>query len=107
MNKISEGKPERSVRRKNRYLEDINAFRFSLLKSDIGHLIAKIIWFGSTLKRTDRKDSDVDLLIIIGDGEMVRDRIADVLLDFQMTNKSPLEIVTSNIDELYRLLIIF
>jgi len=83
------------------YLADIRKFKDALVKSDIGRQIAKIIWFGSTLKKTDQKDSDVDVLIIIGDGEMVRDRIADVLLDFQMTQKSPLEIVTSNIDELY------
>jgi uncharacterized protein (UPF0332 family)/predicted nucleotidyltransferase len=83
------------------YLADIEKFKDALVKSDIGRQIAKIIWFGSTLKKTDQEDSDVDILIIIGDGEMVRDRIADVLLDFQMTQKSPLEIVTSNIDELY------
>ena len=100
-NKMTEGKSVRSGRRKNRYLEDINTFRDSLLKSDIGHQIAKIIWFGGTLKKTAQEDSDVDILIITGDGEVVRDRIADVLLDFQMIKKSPPEIVTSNIDELY------
>ena len=98
---MSEGKPERSERRKKRYLEDINSFRDSLLKSDVGRQIAKIIWFGSTLKKTAQEDSDVDILIITSDGEMVQDRIADVLLDFQMTTKSALEIVTSHIDELF------
>ena len=101
LNKMSGGEPVHAERRKNRYLEDIITFRDSLLKSDIGRQIEKIIWFGSTLKGTAREDSDVDILIITGDGEMVRDRIADVLLDFQMIKKSPLEIVTSNIDELY------
>ena len=98
---MTEGKSVRSERRKNRYLEDINTFRDSLLKSDIGRQISKIIWFGSTLKGTAREDSDVDILVITEDGEMIRDRIADVLLEFQMIRKSPLEIVTSNIDELY------
>ncbi len=98
---MTEGKSVRSERRKNRYLEDINTFRDSLLKSDIGRQIAKIIWFGSTLKGTARRDSDVDILVITENGEMVRDRIADVLLDFQMNKKFALEIVTSNIDELY------
>jgi uncharacterized protein (UPF0332 family)/predicted nucleotidyltransferase len=82
-------------------LEDIHSWRDLLLKSNIGHQIAKIIWFGSTLKGTARQDSDVDLLVITEDGEVIRDRIADILLDFQMTKDSPLEIVTSNIDELY------
>ncbi len=83
------------------YWGDIRKFRDALLKSDIGHQIAKIVWFGSTLKKKAQESSDVDLLIITGDGEMVQDRIADVLLDFQMTTRSPLEIVTSHIDELY------
>lgn len=83
------------------YRGDIRKFRDALLKSDIGHQIAKIVWFGSTLKKTARESSDVDILIITGDGERVQDRIADVLLDFQMTTRSPLEVVTSHIDELY------
>lgn len=62
-NKMTERKSVRSERRKNRYLEDINIFRDSLLKSDIGARIAKIIWFGSTLKKRAQEDSDVDIII--------------------------------------------
>ena len=91
----------KTVKAKIDYSGDIRKFRDALLKSDVGARIAKIIWFGSTLKGTGRVDSDVDILVITEDGEMIPDRIADVLLDFQMIEKSPLEIVTSNIDELY------
>jgi len=88
---------------KRDYLADIEKFKDALLKSDIGPLVVKIIWFGSTLKKTAHEDSDVDLLIITRDGDIVRDRIADVLLDFQMNTRSPVEIVTSHVDELYPL----
>ena len=83
------------------YLADIKKFKDALLKSDLGKQISKIVWFGSTLKKKATKDSDVDLLIITEDGEGTKDRIADILLDFQMTNRCPVEIVTSNIDDLY------
>jgi len=46
--------------------------------------IAKIVRFGSTLKKTAHESSDVDIFIITGDGETVQDGIADVLLEFQM-----------------------
>lgn len=91
----------KTVKAKIDYSGDIRKFRDALLNSDIGSQIAKIIWFGSTLKKTGQEDSDVDILIITSDGEMVQDRIADVLLDFQMTSKSALEIVTFHIDELF------
>ena len=83
------------------YLADIEKFKDTLLKSDLGRQISKIVWFGSTLKKRATKDSDVDLLIITENGEGTKDRIADILLDFQMATRCPVEIVTSNIDELY------
>jgi uncharacterized protein (UPF0332 family)/predicted nucleotidyltransferase len=85
------------------YLVQINKLRDALVGSDIGHLISKMVWFGSTQKRTARKDSDVDILIITKNGGVVRDRIADILLDFQMHTRLPVEIITSSIDELYPL----
>jgi len=85
------------------YLAQINKFRDALINSDIGHLISKMVWFGSTQKRTARKGSDVDILIVTKNGELVRDRIADILLDFQMHTRLPVEILTSSIDELYPL----
>ena len=83
------------------YLTEIKKFRDALIKSDIGHQITKMVWFGSTLKKTAHKDSDVDILIITKDGAGVQDRIADILLDFQMRTRCPIEIVTSSVDELY------
>lgn len=85
------------------YLSEVRKFRDALLKSDVSHQISKIVWFGSTLKKTANKESDVDILIITKDGERVRDQIADILLEFQMSTRCPIEIVTSNVDELYPL----
>jgi uncharacterized protein (UPF0332 family)/predicted nucleotidyltransferase len=85
------------------YLTEIKKFRDALIKSDIGHQITKMVWFGSTLKKNAKEDSDVDILIITKNGEAVRDRIADILVDFQMNNRCPVEIVTSSIDEFYPL----
>ncbi len=85
------------------YLTEIKKFRDALIKSDIGPQITKMVWFGSTLKKTARRDSDVDLLIITKNGEGIQDRIADILLDFQMSSRCPMEIVTSSVDELYPL----
>ena len=86
-----------------KYLAEIQKFRDALIKSDIGGQISKVVWFGSTLKKRARRESDVDVLIITTDGAPLRDRIADILLDFQMEVQVPLEIVTSTVDELYPL----
>ncbi len=83
------------------YLADIKKFKNTLVRSDIGSQITKMVWFGSSLKKKHSKESDVDILIITKNGEAVRDRIADLLLDFQMNNRLPIEIITSSIDELY------
>ncbi len=85
------------------YLTEIKKFTDALIKSDIGPQITKMVWFGSTLKKKARRDSDVDILIITKDGEAIQDRIADILLDFQMSSRCPMEIVTSSVDELYPL----
>jgi uncharacterized protein (UPF0332 family)/predicted nucleotidyltransferase len=85
------------------YLAEIRRFRDALIKSDIGPQIAKVVWFGSTLKKKAHKDSDVDILIITRDGASIRDKIADILLDFQMERRCPIEVVTSNVEELYPL----
>lgn len=79
----------------------IEKFRDALINSDIGSQILKIVWFGSTLRGNVHRDSDVDILIISADGEEVRHRIADILLDMQMETSCPMEIITSSIDELY------
>jgi uncharacterized protein (UPF0332 family)/predicted nucleotidyltransferase len=86
-----------------KYLAEIQKFRDALIKSDIGAQITKVVWFGSTLKKRGRKESDVDVLIVTTDGAPLRDRIADILLDFQMEAQVPLEIVTSSVDDLYPL----
>lgn len=58
-------------------------------------------WFGSTLKKKAHRDSDVDILIVTKDGKAIQDRIADILLDFQMNNRTSLEIITTSVDDLY------
>jgi uncharacterized protein (UPF0332 family)/predicted nucleotidyltransferase len=83
------------------YLAEIKKFRDALIKSDIGHQIAKVVWFGSTQKKNTHRESDVDILIITQDGAGIRDKIADILLDFQMKRRCPIEVITSGIDELY------
>jgi len=67
------------------YLTEIKKFRDGLIKSDIGHQITKMVWFGSTLKKRAHRDSDVDILIVTRNGKAVQDRIADILLEFQMS----------------------
>ena len=84
-----------------KYLAEIQKFRDALIKSDIGGQITKVVWFGSTLKKRTRRESDIDVLIVTTDGTPLQDRIADILLDFQVENRVPLEIVTSSVDELY------
>lgn len=86
-----------------KYLAEIKKFKDTLIKSDIRDQIAKVVWFGSTLRNRPRKESDVDVLIVGTDGNLLRDRIADILLDFQTKAEIPLELVISTIDELYPL----
>lgn len=86
-----------------KYLAEIKKFKDALIKSDIRDQIAKVVWFGSTLRNRPKKESDVDVLIVGTDGNLLRDRIADILLDFQMKAEIPLELVISTIDELYPL----
>lgn len=83
------------------YSAEIKKFKDALVKSDIGHEITKVIWFGSTLKKKAHRDSDVDILIVTKDGKAIQEKIADILLDFQMNHRTPVEIVTSSVDELY------
>jgi predicted nucleotidyltransferase len=83
------------------YSAEIKKFKDALVKSDIGHEITKVVWFGSTLKKKAHRDSDVDILIVTKAGKRIQDRIADILLDFQMNNRTPVEIVTSSVDDLY------
>lgn len=83
------------------YLVEIKKFKDALVKSDIGHEISKVVWFGSTLKKKAHRDSDVDILVVTKDGKAIQNRIAEILLDFQMNHRTPLEIVTTSVDELY------
>jgi uncharacterized protein (UPF0332 family)/predicted nucleotidyltransferase len=86
------------------YVENIAEFKEALIRSDVGDRIAKVIWFGSTQKGEAREGSDVDLLIVTANGEDVRGRIFDLLLDFQISTGCPAEVVTSSIEELYPLM---
>lgn len=79
----------------------VEKFRDALLATEIGNQIIKIVWFGSTLKGEAHEQSDIDILIVSTDGADFRHRIADMVLDFQMENRCPIEIVTSSVDELY------
>lgn len=85
----------------NRPHVHVEKFRDALLATEIGKQIVKMVWFGSTLKGDANEQSDIDILIVSTDGSDLRYRIADMVLDFQMENRCPIEIIISSIDELY------
>ncbi len=68
-------------------------FKDVLIKSGIGHEISKGVWYGSTLRKKARRDRDVDILVATKDGEAIRDRIADIQLEFQMDNRTALQLL--------------
>lgn len=86
-----------------KYLAEIKKFKDALINSDIRDQIAKVVWFEGTLRNRPWKESDVDVLIVKTDGNLLRHRIADILLDFQMKAEIPLELIISTIGELYLL----
>lgn len=83
------------------YLNDVNRFIEALLHSEVGEKIVKVILFGSVIKSKAEKDSDIDILVVAGDGKQVADRIADVLLSIQMEGCGPIESITVDIDDIY------
>lgn len=82
-------------------IKDINELKDYLLKSEIKNKIFKIYIFGSHVKGEATEKSDVDLLILTSDGTQVEKILLDQILDFQLTHKIPLEVITSSINELY------
>lgn len=86
------------------HLKAVHRLKDALTESDIGPEIAKIVCFGSTSKGVGREDSDIDVLIVTTDGDGMRDRIAEILLDVQMETGAPLEIVTCQVDDLFPLI---
>lgn len=83
------------------FTADVERFKERLLKSEIGHRIAKVYHFGSTVRGTPTKDSDVDILVVVSNGERIRERIADILLELQIEGIGPLEPVTADIEDLF------
>jgi uncharacterized protein (UPF0332 family)/predicted nucleotidyltransferase len=58
------------------------------------------VLFGSAAKGSATSGSDLDLLVVTLDGEAVAKEIDGVLLEFQMHNAAPLEIVTCALGEI-------
>ena len=82
------------------FLGQANRFVDFLLRSPAAGKVAKVVVFGSAVKGTATPDSDLDLLIVTRDGEAAAREIDGVLLDFQMQDPAPLEIVTCALGEI-------
>jgi uncharacterized protein (UPF0332 family)/predicted nucleotidyltransferase len=82
-------------------LREVAKFVDLLLRSPVAAKIAKVVVFGSVVKGTAGPGSDVDLLVVTLDGEAVAEQIADVLLDFQMESRAPIEFLTCRVSDLW------
>jgi uncharacterized protein (UPF0332 family)/predicted nucleotidyltransferase len=81
--------------------ELLNNLREHLLKSSVRDKIIKILVFGSHSKKTATANSDIDILILTSDGKHIEKSLMDNIYEFMMDYKAPLEVIVSNIDNLY------
>ncbi len=72
-----------------------------LRHSKIGDKIVKILLFGSQAKHTATEDSDIDILIFTSNGKSVEKSLMDIVYDFMLQHKAPLEVLTAGVDELF------
>ena len=79
----------------------INNFRQYLLSSPLKENIAKIILFGSYAKGVPTPNSDIDILIVITNGLRTEKPLMDKVYDFMLEHNAPIEVVTSNVTELF------
>ncbi|MBI5183161.1 MAG: HEPN domain-containing protein [Nitrospinae bacterium] len=83
--------------------EILNSFKEHLLTSDIKDKVVKIILFGSHAKGTSTINSDIDILIVTTNGKDVDKSLMDRVYEYMIEYNAPLEVITSNIDDLFLL----
>jgi len=86
-----------------RYWREAERFRDALLRSDVGKRVAKIYLFGSLARGAATEQSDIDLLVVLCDGDDGARAVAETLLDLQLEGCGPLEPVTCSIEDLFPL----
>lgn len=80
----------------------IDEFKERLLTGRIGDQIVKLCLFGSVAKEGNlKKDSDVDLLIVVNDGYKATEEIMDISFEFQTEYGFPVEPIICSIEELF------
>ncbi|MBI5286025.1 MAG: HEPN domain-containing protein [Deltaproteobacteria bacterium] len=79
----------------------IDSFSEGLIKGPAGKDVLKIILFGSYVKGTAGRDSDIDLLIVTGNGEKVSQALADVTLEVQTRFRLGIEPVIVPVDDIF------
>lgn len=84
-----------------RYWQEAERFRDALLRADIGTRVAKIYLFGSLARGVATEHSDIDLLVVLCDGDEGARAVAETLLDLQLDGCGPLEPVTCSIEDLF------
>ena len=78
----------------------IDDFTKRLLSSEAGEAVAKILLFGSVLKGSARKDSDIDLMVIAsGRLEQVTEACSDARFETLLKQKEGVETIVHCLDE--------
>jgi len=72
-----------------------------ILQDEIKDKIAKIILFGSYAKGYETVNSDIDIMVFTTAGKEIEKIILDKIYDFMVKHNVPLEVVVSNIYDLY------
>lgn len=84
-----------------RYWREAERFRDALLRAEVGKRVAKIYLFGSLARGAATEHSDIDLLVVLCDGDEGARAVAETLLDLQLEGHGPLEPVTCSIEDLF------
>ncbi|MBU1487679.1 HEPN domain-containing protein [bacterium] len=80
----------------------IDEFKKRLFTGRIRDRIVKLCLFGSVAKEGIlKKDSDVDLLIVVNDGQKAREEIMDLSFEFQTEYGFPVEPIICSIEDLF------
>lgn len=87
---------------KEEILKKVDEFTKRLLASKAGGQIVKLCLFGSVVKEGHlKKDSDVDLLVVVNNGRKTKEEIIDLSFDFQMEEGFPVEPIICGIEDLF------
>lgn len=85
----------------DRYQRVLELFKQRLLESALADGVMKIILFGSRAKGTEGVHSDLDVLVVVNDGDQVADLVADVAFGLQVEHQVSVEPVMISLDELF------